>query len=366
MRNGPTDTEAVAHPSPLARARALIEELQIRYPKAAEPPNTSIDEALDSEGPIVPIFDARLVRCRSDEYSPEKYDARRERLAKHLRARGCKRLLGAVVDTELMSKLDSLKETHPNFREVLEEVACEATLAQLKVGAVTGLRILLLGPPGVGKTDFALRMADALRLPLHLVGMATAQAAAHLGGSDEYWGNTQPGAVFEALTSGRFANPLFVLDEVEKTAWAGSGGDPLGALYQLLERRTAAHFCDRSVPWLPIDASHINWIATSNSVENVHPALLSRFSRHRIAPPHGEHQRALMRRIFKQMLCDLGAADRISAELNSEDVSALSGQSIREARGVLRLAIARAIQDGHSTVSIACREDFGPRRIGFL
>lgn len=352
--------------------RSLIGEAKLRYPprpdRGANKDATGFKAA--QEGALVRIYDpASLDRAGSNPLGDgdDKSINRRKRLAAQLRQRGERRLLGAIADDVLLDKLATLRISHPNLGEVVDAIRDEAALARLKHGSITGMRLLLLGPPGVGKTDFAMHLAETLAVPFRVITMSTAQASAHLGGSDEYWGNTQPGVVFETLTSERYANPLFLLDEIEKGAHSSSAGDPLGALYQLLEARTAAVFSDRSVPWLPLDARHLNWIATANSTEGVDPAILSRFTCFQIPQPDRAMQRSLLQRIYAQQLEDLGVSDRLGSALTTRDIERLEQASAREAKVLIRKAIAHAVHEGRDAITIDGPTTEANRpRIGFL
>ena len=92
--------------------------------------------------------------------------------------------------------------------------------------------------------------------------MSSLTAGWVLTGASAQWHNARPGKVAQTLIEGEYANPVVVLDEVDK-----SGGDhrydPMGALYSLLERDTAASFKDEFID-VDMDASHILWIATAN------------------------------------------------------------------------------------------------------
>lgn len=218
----------------VAQLRTLFAELRLRYPKplvsgaTAAPPIA--DANICEPGQLVQIFDPSIVARVAEgglDADEERKSGRRRQIARQLQVSGHQRLLGACVTDALTERIAALKASHPNFAEVSKEIEREAVLAQFGNASVTGLRLLLVGPPGVGKTDYALRLAEALGVPTQLVSMSTAQASAHLGGSDEYWSNTRPGAVFEAITSGRHANPIIVLDEIEKCrlSHVGSGGE---------------------------------------------------------------------------------------------------------------------------------------------
>jgi ATP-dependent Lon protease len=195
--------------------------------------------------------------------------------------------------------------------------------------------------------------------------MSSAQSSSEIGGSDEHWSNSRPGAVFEEMTEGAVANPLFLLDEIDKIA--DRYKEAAGALYQLFEGHTARIFRDRSVPWLPIDASHANWLATANLPEDIEPALLSRFRVHHVQQPTAEQQRGLIQRIYALMLDELGLTDRFPPQLRAEAVERLAAGSARELRQAIRQAAVHAIRLEHAELSIALPQTLGPKRpVGFI
>jgi ATP-dependent Lon protease len=113
--------------------------------------------------------------------------------------------------------------------------------------------ILLLGGPGVGKTHFAKRLARIMQTDCELISMNALSAGFVITGSSASWRGAKCGKVAERLVRGQFANPVMVLDEVEK-ATGSSQSDPLAALYQLLEPETSCAFRDEFID-VDIDAS---------------------------------------------------------------------------------------------------------------
>ena len=95
--------------------------------------------------------------------------------------------------------------------------------------------------------------------------MSSLTAGWILSGASAQWKNAKPGKVFDALVNGDYANPVIVVDEIDK-AGGDSQYDPLGSLYTLLEHDTACDFVDEFAE-VPIDASDVVWIATANDAQ---------------------------------------------------------------------------------------------------
>ena len=110
----------------------------------------------------------------------------------------------------------------------------------------------------------------------------------------------EPGLLFELLAYQPKANPVVVLDELDKTEQVRQY-DPLAALYTLLERRSARSFTDLSIRDFAIDASHINWIATANSVDGIPSPLLSRLTVLHVHAPTPDQVARIAQNIYGRM-----------------------------------------------------------------
>jgi len=189
---------------------------------------------------------------------------------------------------------DDLSEKFPNFSEVVGFIRNQLALsAEAGDSVLRFCPFLLLGPSGVGKTEFLLTVSDYFKTRLEIIDIASAQSGAALTGSESFWGNTQTGALFAALVFGdEGGNPIFLLDEIDK---ARSGDyKPLAALHPLLESRQAKRFHDLSIAELTLDASNVIWIATANSLEAIEKSIVDRFVVFTIESPNKEQMRAIV------------------------------------------------------------------------
>ena len=183
--------------------------------------------------------------------------------------------------------LELLRRSQPHFGSVLDLVQEQLALAAAKKQPLRLPPMLLLGAPGVGKTHFSHELARLLDTPIRRHSFDFGTTEATLMGGDKRWGNTATGLVFDMICLGDRADPVVLLDEIDK-AMCGSYTNPLAPLHSLLEPLTATRVRDISVDF-EFDASHITWIATANQAERVPEPIRSRFVEFVIEQPTGAH-----------------------------------------------------------------------------
>ncbi len=260
----------------------------------------------------------------------------------------------------------ALYDQLPNFGEPLDDLRRHVALSQDSQDNLELTPMLLLGPPGVGKTHFARKVADLLGTTMNLVPMSSMTAGWLLSGSSSQWKGARPGKVFEALVDGQYANPVIVVDEIDKAS-ADAQYDPLGALYSLLEHDTAQHFIDEFAE-VPIDASQVIWITTANDERGIPEPILNRMNVFQIESPSPEAARQIARQIY-QALREEHDWGRLFAEEPADDVldqlATLAPREMRRALmtgfGNARLARREAIE-----VEDLPRQGGSKTRIGFL
>jgi ATP-dependent Lon protease len=205
-----------------------------------------------------------------------------------------------IIKPSTHTAVDDLYGASPNFGAVIDDLKKYLALAVAGNEAVQFTPILLLGEPGLGKTWFAKKLAQALGTGFEFVSMSSLTAGWVLTGASAQWHNARPGKVASTLIEGDYANPVVVLDEVDK-----SGGDhrydPMGALYTLLERDTASSFKDEFID-VGMDASHILWVATANDESPIPEPILNRMNVYVIERPDAEGSRRIALAVYREIL----------------------------------------------------------------
>lgn len=227
---------------------------------------------VDPDSQMHKIFDSKKLseRVKQSANLTSSHDKYFVKQLEELLKSGNLRPLGLAPPVE---KIEQLALKFPNMLEVIERIADSVRLAHRGDGTFRFESLLLLGPPGVGKTHFAKSLAAVAGVNYTTVHMETASTGWLLAGLDRGWSSGRMGRVAKMLTMLDSANPIFLVDEVDKAT--GGKYDPISALYSLLERHTARTFQDEFLE-VELDASRINWILTANDAERIQKPLLSR------------------------------------------------------------------------------------------
>lgn len=159
-----------------------------------------------------------------------------------------RKIINPLLLDPSLAAFDTLTGAHPHFGEVIEFVRSQVVLSRVSAKPLRIPPILLFGEPGLGKSHFTRDLAAALGTVCHLCSMDGNVSNASLLGLDRKWGNSAPGVLFDLICLGDCANPVVLLDELEKVGRCGKD-DPLAPLHSLLEPITSTRITEKYSMW---------------------------------------------------------------------------------------------------------------------
>ncbi len=175
------------------------------------------------------------------------------------------------IDIKQARKL--LDRDHDGLEDVKQRILEFLAVGSFK-GSVSGSIILLVGPPGVGKTSIGRSIAESLGRPFYRFSVGGMRDEAEIKGHRRTYIGAMPGKFVQALKEVEVMNPVIMLDEIDKLG-ASHQGDPASALLETLDPEQNSQFLDHYLD-LRLDLSKVLFVCTANTLDSIPGPLLDR------------------------------------------------------------------------------------------
>lgn len=328
----------------------------------------------DDQGPVHQVFDAAALKILVKTASTQ--DGLKARVRELQNLSPFRPL--SVIPEDVVDKLSELKGDWPNFSDVIDQISCDLALSKAMAGehepaAISFTPMLLVGPPGCGKSSFMEALAAAIGLQMYRQSLERMMTSADLLGSSRMYSNSEPGAFFNLMTgTGGIAqaypaNFLMACDELDKLT-----GDPrykpASALLSLLETSTNSRIVD-GCALIEMDLSRVNYLFTANELhtDSMSQPVLSRLLIKHIQPLSFEQMCDLSVRLYSDLVAQFKLPEDQIPQLTESGIIALTKcGSVREQKSLLRQAMGKALIKGQSSLHFEEVPEKSMKRIGFI
>jgi len=186
-----------------------------------------------------------------------------------------------------------LDQHHAGLDDIKERILEFLAVGAWK-GEISGSIVLLVGPPGVGKTSIGKSIAESLGRPFYRFSVGGMRDEAEIKGHRRTYIGAQPGKLVQALKDVEVMNPVIMLDEIDKMGQSYQG-DPASALLETLDPEQNVDFLDHYLD-LRLDLSKVLFVCTANTLDSIPGPLLDRMEVIRLSGYITEEKLAIAKR----------------------------------------------------------------------
>jgi len=251
-----------------------------------------------------------------------------------------------IKDIDIGSARKLLDEEHYGLEKVKDRIIQHLTVMKLKQNK-QGSILLLVGPPGTGKTSLGKSIAEVLGREYVRISLGGVKDEAEIRGHRRTYLGALPGRIIQGMKRAGEKNPVFILDEVDKLM-AAYNGDPASALLEVLDPEQNDSFSDHYLD-VPYDLSDVFFIATANSLRGIPGPLIDRMEIIEIGSYTSHEKFNIAKDHLIATVLEEHGLDETQLQIDDEALKTIIEKYTREAgvRGIKRQlsAVARVVSE---------------------
>lgn len=194
-----------------------------------------------------------------------------------------------------------LRASFPWAVEAIDALEDDLLVAEAYGNGILRLTpMLLVGPPGTGKTSLLNRFAREIGLPFAMISAAGSSSPRALTGTTKGWASACPSLPVELIARHKVANPLLLIDEIDKEARDSVNGRLSDALLSFLEPENAGRYFDECLT-ATVDLQWFNWAAACNDARPIPAPVRSRLREVQVGVPRPEHGPLIARAVVEDL-----------------------------------------------------------------
>jgi ATP-dependent Lon protease len=230
---------------------------------------------------------------------------------------------------DLAHAREVLDADHYDIAKVKDRILEFLAVRKLKPDATGSAIMCFVGPPGVGKTSLGRSIARAMGRRFERISAGGVRDEAEIRGHRRTYIGAMPGTIIRALRDAGAANPLFMIDEIDKMG-ADYRGDPASAMLEVLDPEQNATFRDHYLD-VPFDLSRVLFITTANTLDTIPPPLRDRMEIIQLAGYTEEEKLQIAKRYLVPRQIERSGLKRSQVSFSDAGLKAVIGDYTREA-----------------------------------
>ena len=221
------------------------------------------------------------------------------------------------ITEALIAEVEDISLDFPHFSEVVNYIALSLKVRLLTDGIIKFKHLLLVGGHGVGKNAFVSRLNAVLGYVGNSINMTSVIAPFELSGMDAGWNGSAPGFFFNTILKNNAANPIIILDDLDKVSVNPNHGNVNSTVIELIEPSNAKKYYERFFQ-IDLNMSYVSVIGLANNIDEVDKGVLDLFKVFNIDKPTVSSISSIVFSIYKELKLDdiYGFANLTNIDLN--------------------------------------------------